>query len=144
MLMRKQHIRGVSRSMTRLMAVLFAVQIVVGGFCLLTAEAHEASQSVASTMQVNGHCAKPMHVSANHKQDSDHSGNCYHCDQPDELSNAAFTSMVPVVLVLSNVIISPVAPPFSRVATGLLSTRTPTGPPRSSSLLYTQTQRIRV
>jgi len=143
MLTRKLHIRGISRSMARLMAGLFALQIVVGGFCLLTPDAHAMAQAI-QTADVQTNCAKGMHISEQHEQDSDHSGNCYHCDQPDELSNVSFTSMAPVALVLSNVISLPVAPQFDSVATGLLSTLTPTGPPRSSSLLYTTTQRIRV
>jgi len=131
------------QKLSRLMAMLFAAQIIVGGFCLLPAEAHAMSQSV-STMAVHGHCAKSMQNTANHDQDSDHSGNCYHCDQPDELSSSAFTSAMPMLLVLSDFISLPVAPQINGAATGLLSTRTPTGPPRSSSLLYTITQRIRV
>jgi len=145
MLTRKLHIRGVFRSMARLMAVLFAVQIMVGGFCLLTAEAHEMPQSMQmQNMVMDGNCAKSMHTGANHNQDSDHSGNCYHCDQPDELSNASFTSMASVALVLTDVISLSAVTQFSSATTGLLTTRTPTGPPRSSSLLYTTTQRIRV
>ncbi len=143
MLTRSKHIRGFSRSMTRLVAVMFAVQIVVGGFCLLTAEAHAMPQSVQTT-DVDGHCAKSTHVSLNHEHGSDHSGNCYHCDQPDELSTSVFTSMAPIALVLSDFISLPVTPQPASAATGMFSTRTPTGPPRSSSLLYTITQRIRI
>jgi len=139
MLTRKLHIRGFSR----LMAVMFAVQIVVGGFCLLTAEAHTMPTSV-QTSDMDAHCAKSIDPISNHGQESDHSGNCYHCDQPDELSSSAFTSMAPIALALSGVISLPAAPQFGSTATGRLSSRTPTGPPRSSSLLYTITQRIRV
>lgn len=142
------HMRGVSR----LMAMLFAVQIVVGGFCLLTAEAHAMPQAMQA-QHVHAHCAKSSsseHHQADHQLNADHqhsqddSGNCYHCDQPDELSSSAFTSAAPVLLVLSDFISLSVAPLSGKAATGLLTARTPTGPPRSSSLLYTTTQRIRV
>jgi len=129
--------------MVRLMVMLFAVQVMVGGFCLLTAEAHAMPQPVQTT-DMDGHCAKSTHISLSHEHGSNHSGNCYHCDQPDELSSSAFTSPAPMLLVLSDFISLPAAPLFDQAATGLLSTRTPTGPPRSSSLLYTTTQRIRV
>jgi len=125
------------------LAVIFAVQIVVGGFCLLTAEAHAMPASV-QTMNMDTHCAKSMHTISNHEHESDHSGNCYHCDQPDQLFSSAFTPMVPVSLALSGVISVAAAPRFGRAATGWLSSRTPAGPPRSSSLLYTTTLRIRI
>ncbi|MDQ6982929.1 MAG: hypothetical protein Q9M08_08025 [Mariprofundus sp.] len=141
MLTRKLHIRGFSRIVARLMAVMFAVQMMVGGFCLLTAEAHAMPQSI-QTQDVHAHCAKSSHADDEHSQD--HSGNCYHCDQPDELSNSAFPSVAPLALVLSDIITMPAAPLFTSAATGMLSTRTPTGPPRSSSLLYSTTPRIRV
>jgi len=144
MLNRYMHIRGGARSVARLMAMLFAVQIVVGGFCLLTAQAHAMPQAM---QDVHAHCTKssqqhqPDHqLSDEHEQN--HSDNCYHCDQPDELSSSSFTSAAPVLLVLSDVISLPAAPLFDQVATGLLTARIPTGPPRSSTLLYTTTQRI--
>jgi len=129
------------------MAVLFAVQVVVGGFCMLTAEAHAMPQSV-HTQDVQAHCAKSGHadhqLNGQHQHEQDDSGNCYHCDQPDELSSSAFTSAAPMLLVLSDFTSLPAVPLFDPAATGLLTARTPTGPPRSSSLLYTTTQRIRV
>jgi len=145
MLTRNLHTRGFSR----LMVGLFAMQIVVGGFCLLTAEAHAMSQSVQA-MNMDGNCAKSMHTNqSSHDQSSqdqqtpEHSEACYHCDQPAELSNASHASVVSAALVLLSDIVSlPTAPLFSSDATGLFSTRTPTGPPRSSSLLYTTSQRI--
>jgi len=143
MLMHTRHIRGRFRAVARLMAMLFAVQIMVGGFCLLTADAHEMPQSVQS-QNAGAHCAKSVHTDASHEHGSNHSGNCYHCDQPDQLSSANAISIAPVMLVLADIITMPSAPQFSIAAIGLFSSRTPTGPPRSSSLLYTQTQRIRV
>ncbi len=147
MLTRKVHVRGFFRIVARLMAGLFAMQVLAGGFCLLTPEAHAMPQSMAMQgMAMDGNCANAVHAdqSSHGPQSSDHSDACYHCDQPDELSNAGLASVVAVMLVLPDVISLPAAPLFNREATGLLSTRTPTGPPRSSSLLYTTTQRIRV
>jgi hypothetical protein len=144
MLTRNKHIRGVFRSMARLMAGLFAMQVLVGGFCLLTAEAHTMPQLMSmQTLAMDGNCAKAMHAEqSSHDQTSDHSDACYHCDQPAALSNASYASVVAVSLVLSDVISLPAAPLFSSEATGLFTARTPTGPPRSSSLLYTTSQRI--
>ncbi len=130
-----QHMRVFSR----LMIGLFAMQVLVGGFCLLTSEAHAMPQSV-HTHDISAHCAKS--VDADHQHSSDHADSCYHCDQPDELSNPAFSSTVSMPLVFSDVSIMPAALLSMHDASGFLSTRTPTGPPRSSSLLYTTTQRI--
>jgi len=105
-------------------------------------------------MVMDGNCAKPMQAQNHHEQHADdlqaydqqtpdHSDACYHCDQPAQLSNASHTSVVSATLVLSDVVSLPTAPLLNNEATsGLLSARTPTGPPRSSSLLYTTSQRI--
>jgi len=127
------------RVYSRLMIGLFAMQILVGGFCLLTSEAHAMSHSV-QTHEMSAHCTKS--VDGDHQHSQDHAGNCYHCDQPDELSNSAFSSTVSMDLTFSDVSILPAALLSMADASGLLSTRTPTGPPRSSTLLYTTTQRI--
>jgi len=130
-----QHMRICSR----LMIGLFAMQVLVGGFCLLTSEAHAMSASV-HTHEMSAHCAKS--VDADHQHSSDQASTCYHCDQPDELSNSAFSSTVSMALTLSDISILPAALLSMADASGLLSARTPTGPPRSSTLLYTTTQRI--
>ncbi|MDQ6968956.1 MAG: hypothetical protein Q9M16_00415 [Mariprofundus sp.] len=137
-----------TRGLSRLMAVLFAVQIVVGGFCLLTSEASampqanqnmhahcEISNDVAVDGTVNEHVAGDQHA-------QDHGNNCFHCDQPDQLSNSASSLLVSMLLVLSDEISLPAVVEFDSNTTGLLSTRTPTGPPRSASLLYSTSQRI--
>jgi len=129
------HIRGLSR----LMAVLFAMQVLVGGFCLLTTQAHAMPQSL-QTHEMSAHCAKS--VDADQQHSSDHAGTCYHCDQPDELSNSAFSSISAMALGFSEINILPAALFSMADASGLFTARTPTGPPRSSTLLYTTTQRI--
>jgi len=143
MLNRHLHIRGCAR----LMAVLFVVQIVASGLCLLTAEAHAMPQVVSMPNQdMDGNCAKPLSTvqSSRDQHSSDHSEACFHCDQPDQLSSTANAPVAPALLVLASFVSLPVAPLLVQIATGQLTARTPTGPPRSSSLLYTTTQRIRV
>jgi len=142
------HIRGLSR----LMSVLFAVQIMVGGFCLLTSEANAMPMSA---QEMHAHCGMSADVSTQSVADGaavgyfavdqhaqDHNNNCYHCDQPDQLSSSNSASVVLMLLVLTDDLSLPAAVAFDSSATGLLSTRTPTGPPRSASLLYTTSQRI--
>jgi len=133
------------RGICRLMTVFFAVQIIVGSLCLLTTEAHAMPQSVQN-MVLGGNCAKSTHANQGQyvqdQQTPDHSDACYHCDQPAQLSNANHASVVPVALVFTDVISLPVAPLLNSQTTGLFSSRTPTGPPRSSSLLYKTSQRI--
>jgi len=147
MLTRKLHIRGFFPVTTRLMAALFAVQMMVGGFCLMSPELHAMPQAMAA-VDIQAHCngsvAEQAHPVLDHHSGDHHSSNCYHCDQPDLLSvsHAAFSA--PLALLLPDTLMQPAAlQPYS-IKTGLYSTRTPTGPPRSSSLLYNQTQRIRV
>ncbi|HKI61296.1 MAG TPA: hypothetical protein VKA31_03295 [Mariprofundaceae bacterium] len=133
MQLHKRHASGLSR----LIAGLFAMQVIVTGFCMIPTQAHAVPQSVQST-DMGTHCAKA------HAGDHQHSSSCYHCDQPDELSSSNLASFATVALLLPGVISAPVFPQWQDVSSGLLSTRTPTGPPRSSSLLFTTTQRIRV
>jgi len=134
------------RGTSRLMAGLFAMQVIITGFCMITAEAHAMPQSAmhSSTMQsqdVGAHCAKADSASEHHKT---HSGNCYHCDQPDELSNSGLASFATVAMLLPGVLGMQAPQQWHNVSSGLLAARTPTGPPRSSSLLFTTTQRIRI
>ena len=138
MLKRYLHIRGLSR----LMAGLFAMQIIVGGFCLLTAEAHAMPQAMQG-MNMAGNCAKAMHgdVAAQHDAQG-HSDACYHCDQPTELSNSNTVSLAEAALVLQAVVSLPAAPQYQLPGDGLFVTRMPTGPPGSASLLYQTSLRI--
>jgi len=123
------------------MAGLFALQIVVTGFCLLTAEAHAMPMPAMQSGAVELPCAKSGHMDQH--DSSSHSGSCYHCDQPDELSNASFSSLAQVSILLPGIITMPVATTWQPEST-LSFSRTPTGPPRSSSRLYTTSQRIRI
>ncbi|MDX8405953.1 MAG: hypothetical protein R8K50_07370 [Mariprofundus sp.] len=138
MLRHKLNFRGISR----LMAGLFALQIVLTGFCLLTPEAHAMpmptmQSGAAHTGDMDGHCAK----AESGRQASDDSSSCYHCDQPDELSNVSPLSFAHVVLLLPGYLTEPAVLTWHDFS-GLFTVRIPTGPPRSSTLLYTTSQRI--
>jgi len=145
MLSRYLHIRGLSR----LMVALFAVQIIVGGFCLLASEASAMPPS-AQSQGMHAHCGMKGNVSGQNRSDQattshhtqDGSSSCYHCDQPDQLSSSSPSAVASLLLVLADDISLTIAPLSVDNTTGFLSTRTPTGPPRSSSLLYTTSQRI--
>jgi len=142
------HIRGCAR----LMAVLFVVQIVASSLCLLTAEAHAMPQIVSlpnvsmQNKDMDGNCAKQLYTAdtSRDQQGSNHSEACFHCDQPDQLSSTVNAPVAPMLLVLADFVSLSVAPLLVQIATGQLTARTQTGPPRSSSLLYKTTQRIRV
>jgi len=132
------------RRLSCLMAGMFAMQVLVSAFCLLTSEAHAmpmAQHGTPQSAQIDAHCAKaePLHE----QQTPHHSGSCYHCDQPDELSNSSFSSLAQVAVLLPAIVSVPALRAWGHDS-GLLSTRVPTGPPRSSTLLYTTSQRIRI
>jgi len=130
------------RRLSCLMAGLFAMQILVGAFCLLTTEAHAmpmVQHAVAD--QMDTHCAKAAPLHQQHLPT--HSGACYHCDQPDELSNTSFSSLLHIAILLPGIISDHALQSSSHVSR-LYFSRTPTGPPRSSTLLYTTSPRIRI
>ncbi len=135
-----RQIFGVSRrSLSRLMVGLFAMQVMVAGFCLLTSEAHAMPQSVQQS-DMDGGCAK----GADGHHLSEHSDSCYHCDQPDVVAASTSVSVSVVAMALPGLIRLAESPVVVQTTTGLFSPRPPTGPPRSASLLFSTTQRIRV
>ena len=146
MILRKDH----TRRLSRLVAGLFAVQIVVTGFCLLTAQAHAmpmlemGATHMSDTLMADtsGHCSKSMQGKAQHS-DASHSDGCFHCDEPAQFVKAGISDITTVSLVL---VALSVLPEMSALAGWDETTPfyKPTGPPRSSSLLFTTTQRIRV
>ena len=131
-----------NKALSRLMAGLFAVQLIGAGFCLLTPEAHAmpAAHAMGHEMQMGAadeHCAQPA------EQGEKHGASCAHCLQPDisVQNHAAPDHISPLLL--------PDFHTYRKAVTGTvhtlaLSSRTPTGPPRSSTLIYDITQRIRV
>ncbi|WP_196795099.1 hypothetical protein [Mariprofundus ferrooxydans] len=137
MLRHKLHFRGLSR----LMAGLFAMQIIVTSVCMLSAQAHAMP---ASAMKHDAHVSYAASHCANTPSGHQASGHgCFHCDHPDEMSNGSFSSLVHVAVLLPGSISAPEARVWGHV-TEQLSSRIPTGPPRSSTLLYTTSQRIRI
>jgi len=133
---KKLHFRVISRLIT----AVFALQIVFTGFCLMMPEAYAMPMQ---SSHIDAPCANAAHM--HDHQASDHSGNCFHCDQPDVLANATVTTLTHIAVLLPGIISEPVPVSFlQRPLNGLLSSRTPTGPPRSSTLLYTTSQRIRI
>jgi len=124
------------------MAALFAVQMLVTGFCMLTPQAH-AMPDMMQAAQVEAHCAKHQDGMQGHHA-SNQSDECYHCDQPDGLSNATQIPVAKALLILPGIIMTPVVWRPLSMDVALMTVRSPTGPPRSSSLIYRISKRIRV
>jgi len=139
--------QGNLRDISRLLTGLFSVQLVLAGFCLLTNDAHaqpmmQTASSHAAVMV--RHCSKPAYdTSAKHQHSGhQHSDGCFHCDDQN-----IFVSAVPIDLPVFSPMLSVVTLPEARswmTASAVYGDLMPTGPPRSSTLLYTITQRIRV
>ena len=137
MFSRKLYTRGLSR----LLAGLFAVQLFAAGFCLMIPQAHAMPMAMGishSADMVAEHCAEPMNEQMG--TEMDHAA-CTHCDQPDELFQS-YQSPVDS----DQVVFAYVKVEFQEVAVSnsalTLTSLIPTGPPRSSSLIYTTTKRI--
>jgi len=141
MLKKKLHRRGLSR----LFAGLFAVQLLAAGFCLMMPQAHampmaKAAHSMSDSMDKTGHCTPAGESQVNHG--TGHAA-CTHCDQPDSFLQHASAPIQPDLVILPDL---PAAPGVAdRIIQSIaIFSRTPTGPPRSSSLLYRISPRIRV
>ena len=135
----------VRRAVSRLISGLFAVQLIAAGFCLMMPQAHampmaQASHSMSDSMISAEHCKQTMETQVDHGME--HSA-CSHCDQLDSfLQNAS----APIQLDLdmqADLLPAPIASDWISQSITLFS-RTPTGPPRSSSLLYHISPRILV
>lgn len=132
-----------TRSISRLMVGLFAMQLFAAGFCLMVPQAHAMPMAMGishSADMVAEHCAEPM----NEKMSSqmDHSA-CTHCDQPDELFQSYKAPIDSELTVIAFIKVELQEINVSNSALTLTSL-IPTGPPRSSSLIYTTTKRIRI
>lgn len=131
-----------TKVLSRLMAGLFAVQLIGAGFCLLTPEAHAmpAAHSMDQGMQMaaeDEHCAQPA------EQSEKHGASCAHCLQPDiSVQKHATPDQIDLVLLPDFLAHKKILTETIHAVS--LSPRTPTGPPRSSTLIYDITQRIRV
>jgi len=136
----KRHRRGLFHPLLgRLLAGVFAVQIVLTGFCLLSNDAHAMPMAQANTVkEIAEHCSK----AATHEQ-GHHADGCFHCDDQNLFVKAAPIDLPAFSSALVLLIAMPELPRWTAseaIPVGLM----PTGPPRSSTLLYTTTQRIRV
>jgi len=138
----KRHRRGLFRPLLgRLLAGVFAVQVVLTGFCLLSNDAHAMPMAQTNTSQVKEmaeHCSK----AATHEQ-GHHADGCFHCDDQNLFVKAAPIDFPASSFSFVLLIAMPEFPQWTAseaIPVGLM----PTGPPRSTTLLYTTTQRIRV
>jgi len=134
----KGHIRGVSR----LMAGLFAVQLVLTGFCLLTADAHAMPMSPVSVQQsedMTAHCAKSFLHDAQNSEDE--TSGCFHCDDSELFVKAAPVDIPSFSPVLALAVMMPEVALWT-ASDSLPVSLMPTGPPGSAALLYTTSQRI--
>jgi len=141
--MRKLHTRGVSR----LISGLFAVQLFAAGLCMMAPDAHAMpmattfSHTASHSMDMSAdHCATPQIET----QDAGtNQSACSHCNQPDELLQNIQSSVHGDLLFIAYIGLQQHDISAFQPALGLTS-RVPTGPPKSSSLLYHTTQRIRI
>jgi hypothetical protein len=133
------------RALSRLISGLFAVQLIAAGFCLMMPQAHampmvQASHTMADSMISAEHCKQPMEAQMG--QEAEHSP-CPHCDQLDSfLQNVSAPAQLDIDM-QADLLPVPTASDWISPSISLFS-RTPTGPPRSSSLLYHISLRILV
>ncbi|MDX8409640.1 MAG: hypothetical protein R8J84_06330 [Mariprofundales bacterium] len=130
------------RSVARLMTLLFVMQVVVAGACMLTPQAH-AMPMAQPIDAAHAPCSDPA-VNQGDLDGHDHGDACFHCDEPD-VSLTATTSLLQAPAVFTTLVAVPSATLHPQpLLRQLRFVRTPTGPPRSASLLYTTSQRIRI
>ncbi len=132
----------VKLGLSALSAGVFALQVLVTGFCLLSSQAHAMEGPMAEDMAV--HCPKAdlANAAGESRHDSGHDA-CFHCDDGEKYAklstgeapafSAQFVALFPIAQI-----------EHVPAASGIDSIRLTTGPPRSSSLLYSTTQRIRI
>jgi len=122
--------------LARFMTALFVVQLFAMGFCVMLPQAN--AMAMASDMPME-HCDNMIDMP--NESEAQQSA-CSHCDQPDELWQPIKTSLD--ITGLSVAILAWSSLSFQTHPTVSLTSILPTGPPRSSTLLYTITQRIRL
>jgi hypothetical protein len=141
MLRRKLHYRALSR----LVAGLFAVQLLAAGFCLIMPQAHampiaNAADSACDKMEVAEHCTPSVQTGMSHDAGD---ASCSLCDQPDlVMQSISVPAEIDLVMLLYSTAANDL---FDWVIRSIsLFSRTPDGPPKSSALLYLISPRIRV
>ena len=133
------------RALSRLVAGLFTVQLFAAGFCLMMPQAHampmvKAVHSMSDSMVNAEHCKQPMEAQVG--QDAEHSPYT-HCDQLDSFLQNVSAPIQPDFDIHPDLLAAPEVSDWVSQTVSLFS-RTPTGPPRSSSLLYRISPRILV
>lgn len=125
----------------RLMAMLFAMQMVVTGFCVLAPQAH-AMPMVENAMMQADMKAPCSDAAAMHAHTMKHGHACAHCDQTDTLTYVQLDQdhSTPLLATLQG---------YERPDLFLLSavaglSSLSRGPPRSASLIFNTTRRIRI
>ncbi|HXH71332.1 MAG TPA: hypothetical protein VNI58_00750 [Mariprofundaceae bacterium] len=129
------------RKLARLFAGAFAVQVIAAGACLMVPEAH--AMPMQSKAAVMAHCTD-MEMASDHAMPMQHGDKsaCPHCDQPDSIAPAHIDfDHLPA---MAAVLVAAPQLPVAAAAEPVFAVRTPTGPPRSASLIYQTTQRIRI
>ncbi|MDQ6951733.1 MAG: hypothetical protein Q9M26_08720 [Mariprofundales bacterium] len=132
--------------MAHLMMLLFAFQVVASGVCLMIPQAQAtpmAHAMVISSHALGGGIPDDMD-NASHDCGHGHCNANFHCDQPDlSVSNAMPLVSTPLAAAVWVAILSVNLSP-QPLLPSLRLARVPTGPPRSASLLYTTSQRLRI
>lgn len=123
-------------SLSHLMIALFVVQLLATSFCVMQAHATSMVNTVGYQSE---HCTNMAQEKNNHY---DQRSACTHCDQPDELRQVHQDTTNIVYHAISDVIWLNIPAPYNHSIPSRLFF--PTGPPKSSTLLYTTTQRIRL
>jgi hypothetical protein len=126
------------------MVGLFVVQFFAAGFCLMMPLAHampmaKVTHSMSDmTMDNAEHCTQAMGTQMSHGTGH---FSCTHCDHPDSFLQNVSAPVQPDLAMLPDLLAAPKASGWISQSISIFS-RTPTGPPRTSSLLYQTTQRI--
>lgn len=125
------------RRMGRGLMAVFAVQLLAAGFCAMPAGAHIVTalhQSASSTSYQKGDCSEGMPMPVQHQA-------CVHCAMPDLTSGSHLAVVAAEITVLCHAMPSTVPGIQAPEHAGVLRTRI-LAPPRSTTLLFTTTQRI--
>jgi len=149
-------------ALVKAMVGLFAVQMVLTGICMLSPNAHAAMPitNMTSTTMSNttstttsnmmaqqgdtmaGHCSQTL-SHAPHQANDAHSKACFHCDDSDMFVKAAVADVPVFSPVLVFVSVMPEVSVWHAEQAVSMAVM-PTGPPRSDSLLFSTTRRIRI
>ncbi|MFQ5581570.1 MAG: hypothetical protein ACE5F3_02960 [Mariprofundaceae bacterium] len=120
---------------------VFTVQLLVASFCAVPASAHVAmvSHQSASLQGMQGICSKNMPVQMSADQMAMQHQVCAHCDMPDLAYGNVAVAADAKVLAHATLLTIPVSQTPEHA--DMLRMRI-LAPPRSSTLLFTNTQRI--